>query len=76
MAELIRVASLAGYLEAMALFAGQSGTDPRKLLREQGLSPDQLVDPENLIPARAGIRLLERSAQETGCVTLGLRPAC
>lgn len=71
MAELVRVAALTGYLEAMAGFA----VDPRPLLREQGLSADQLAKPENLIPARATIRLLERSAQETGCVTLGLRMA-
>jgi AraC-like DNA-binding protein len=70
-AELVRVAALTGYLETMAGFA----VDPRPLLREQGLNADQLAKPENLIPATAAIRLLERSAQETGCVTLGLRMA-
>lgn len=71
MAELVRVAALTGYIETMATFA----IDPRPLLREQGLSPDQLVNPEQLIPAPAAIRLLERSAAETGCATLGLRMA-
>ncbi len=71
MAELVRVAALTGYLETMAGFE----VDPRPLLREQGLGADQFVNPENLIPARATIRLLERSAQATGCVTLGLRMA-
>lgn len=71
MAELVRVAALTGYLETMAGF----GVDPRPLLREQGLSADLLTNPEQLIPARATVRLLERSAEVTGCVTLGLRMA-
>lgn len=71
MTELVRVAALTGYLEAMADFA----VDPRPLLREQGLAADLLVNPEQLIPARAAIRLLERSAEATGCITLGLRMA-
>lgn len=71
MSELVRVAALAGYAETMA----QLGADPRPLLREQGLSADLLANPEQLIPARATIRLLERSAAVTGCETLGLRMA-
>ncbi|AOF99310.1 helix-turn-helix domain protein [Blastomonas sp. RAC04] len=71
MAELVRVAALTGYLETMAGFA----VDPRPLLREQGLTGDLLVNPERLIPVQAAIRLLERSAAETGCLTLGLRMA-
>ena len=71
MTELVRVAALSGYFEAMAAL----GADPRPLLREQGLSADQLRDLEQPIPARATIRLLERSAAATGCVTLGLRMA-
>ena len=71
MIELVRVASLAGYFETMAGF----GINPRQLLREQGLSAGQLVNPDQLIPARAAIRLLERSAAATECITLGLRMA-
>ncbi len=71
MAELVRVAALTGYFETMAAF----GVDPRPLLKEQGLTADLLINPEQLIPARSAIRLLERSAQETGCVTFGLRMA-
>lgn len=71
MAELVRVATLTGYLDTMSTF----GIDPRPLLKEQGLRADQLINPEDLIPARAAMRLLERSAQETGCITLGLRMA-
>ncbi len=71
MAEHVRVAALTGYIETMATFA----IDPRSLLREQSLSADLLVNPEQLIPAQAAIRLLERSAATAGCVTLGLRMA-
>lgn len=71
MAEHVRVAALTGYLQTMANF----NVDPRPLLREQGLSADMLVNPEQLIPAQAAIRLLERSAALTGCQTLGLRMA-
>lgn len=69
MRELLRAASLAGYLEVMA----QLGCDPRPLLREQGLSTGLLSNPEQLIPARAAARLLERSAAVSGCEALGLR---
>lgn len=71
MAELVRVAALTNYFETMAGL----GCDPRPLLKEQGLLADLLVNPEQLISARAAIRLLERSAAETGCITLGLRMA-
>jgi AraC-like DNA-binding protein len=71
MAELMRVAALTGYFQTMAEF----GVDPRPLLRRVGLSHQQLADPEQLISARAAIRLLEFSAAETGCITLGLRMA-
>lgn len=71
MTELVRVAALSGYIESMAGL----GLDSRPLLKEQGLSADLLVNPEQLIPARAAIRLLERSAAASGCLTLGLRMA-
>lgn len=71
MAELMRGAALSGYVRTMAAF----GVDPRPLLEEYGLSAELLANPEQLIPARAAIRLLERSAERTGCITLGLRLA-
>lgn len=71
MGELFRVAALTGYFETMAEF----GMAPRSLLQEQDLSAGMLANPEQLIPARAAIRLLERSAEATGCLTLGLRMA-
>ena len=71
MAELMRVAALTGYLATMR----ELGIDPRALLRDVGLSQDHLSNPEHLISAVAAIRLLERSAQLSGCITLGLRMA-
>ncbi|HEY5710510.1 MAG TPA: AraC family transcriptional regulator [Allosphingosinicella sp.] len=71
MAELVRVAVLTGYFPIMETF----GVDPRPLLRQCGLSPTSLRNPEQLISAQAAIRLLERSAETTGCVTFGLRMA-
>ncbi len=71
MSELVRVAALSGYIETMAGL----GLDPRPFLKEQGLSADLLANPEQLIPARAAIRLLERSASQGNCLTLGLRMA-
>ena len=71
MAELVRVAALTGYFETMAGL----GVDPRPLLKEQGLSADLLANPEQLLPAHAAFRLLERSAEVSGCMTLGLRMA-
>lgn len=71
MAELVRVAALTGYFPTMRGL----GADPRPLLRECGLSPELFANPEQLISARATMRLLERSAEFTGCETLGLRMA-
>ena len=71
MTRMVRAASLGGYLECMAAL----GTDPAPLLREQGLTRTQLANPEAPISAQAVVRLLERSAQASGCRTLGLRMA-
>jgi hypothetical protein len=68
MAQIVRAASLGGYLECMAAL----DTDPAPLLREQGLSRHLLANPEHLIPAQAVVRLLERSARASGCRSLGL----
>ena len=71
MAELVRVAALTGYLEIV----GRLGLDPLPHLREAGLSRDMLLNPELMIPARAAIRLMESTAEASGCQTLGLRMA-
>ena len=71
MAEVVRVAALTGFFAAMEAL----GADPAPLLREAGLSRKLLSSPEQAISARAAMRLLERGAEVTGCVTLGLRMA-
>ena len=71
MAELVRAAALTGYFTTMLSFR----QDPLPLLREVGLSRTMLSNPEQMLPARAAMRLLERSAEITGCSTLGLRMA-
>jgi AraC-like DNA-binding protein len=71
MAELVRVAALTGYFTTMLSFR----QDPLPVLREVGLSRTMLANPEQMLPARAAMRLLERSAEITGCSTLGLRMA-
>jgi AraC-like DNA-binding protein len=69
MAELVRVAALTGYHEV----AERLGLDPLPQLRESGLKPALLESPEQSIPARAAIALLESSAKASGCPTFGLR---
>jgi AraC-like DNA-binding protein len=69
MTELIRVAALTGYLQTMAAL----GADPLPLLKETGLSKKSLSKPEAMVSALAALRLLDRSADVTGCRTFGLR---
>ena len=71
MADLVRAAALNGYFDVMS----ELGTDPRPFLREQGLDPHMVANAEQLIPAQSAIRLLERSAAATQCISLGLRMA-
>jgi AraC-like DNA-binding protein len=71
MEEFVRVAALTGYFSTMRVL----GADPRPVLRECGLSPELLRNPEQLLSAQTATRLLERSAAATGCLTFGLRMA-
>lgn len=71
MADLVRAAALNGYFDVMAELAA----DPRPLLRDHGLDPNVFANAEQLIPAQSAIRLLERSATATQCISLGLRMA-
>ena len=64
----VRAVTLTGYLEVAAFV----GLDGRRMLREAGLSPDRLNDPENRLPAREVSQLLERSAAASGCENFGL----
>jgi len=66
--ELVRGASLTGYFEA----AQQLRLDVVPLLRKAGLSRVMMNDPELMLPARSVVRLLEESAEVSGCPTFGL----
>jgi AraC-like DNA-binding protein len=67
----MRAATLTSYLE-VARFVG---LDPFELLREAGISPSLLEDPENRLPASAVVGLLEQSARKSGCESFGLMMA-
>lgn len=67
----VRAASLTSYLE-VARFAG---LDPYAMLREAGISPGFLDDPENRYQADAIVGLLEDSAHKSGCESFGLMMA-
>ncbi len=69
--ELVRAASLKGYFEV----AQELKLDTVPLLRRAGLSPSMIANPEQMLPARSVIRLLEDSAEAAGCSTFGLRMA-
>jgi AraC-like DNA-binding protein len=64
----MRAVSLMGFVDV----ARYVGLDGARMLREAGLSPAALEDPENRLPAALVVRLLERSAEASGCESFGL----
>lgn len=64
----VRAVSLSPYFE-VARFAG---LDPRQMLRNAGIDPASLADPEYLLDAGRVADLLEDSARTSGCATFGL----
>lgn len=64
----VRAVMLTGYVEV----AESVGLDGQLMLRQAGFTPESLADPENRLPADAAIRLLERSAEISGCESFGL----
>lgn len=69
--ELVRAAALTGYFSV----AEELRLDTVPLLRSSGLTRAMLENPEQMLPARPVIRLLEESAEAAGCLTFGLRMA-
>jgi len=69
--ELVRAASLTGYFAV----AGELHLNVTQFLRRAGLSRTMMSDPEQMLPARAVVHLLEDSADTAGCMTFGLRMA-
>ena len=68
---LVRAVALKGYFEV----AQELKLDPVPLLRRAGLSRAMLAHPEQMLPARSVIRLLEESAKASQCPTFGLQMA-
>ena len=69
--ELVRAASMTGYFAV----AEQLELKVAPLLRRAGLSQTMMSNPEQMLPARSVVTLLEESAKASGCVTFGLRMA-
>ena len=67
--ELVRAASLTGYFPV----AEDLRIDVVRLMRAFGLTRAMIANPEQMLPARSVVQLLEESARLSGCVTLGLR---
>jgi AraC-like DNA-binding protein len=64
----MRAVTLSGYIEV----ANSVGLDGARMLRQAGIALEALEDPENRLPAGAVVRLLDRSAEESGCESFGL----
>jgi AraC-like DNA-binding protein len=64
----MRAVTLASYVEV----ANSVGLDGPRMLRHAGIAPDALADPENRLPARLVIELIDRSAELSGCDSFGL----
>lgn len=69
--ELVRAASLIGYFAV----AEELRLDVVPLLRKAGLARSMFNNPEQVVPARSVVRLLEASAEASGCETFALRMA-
>lgn len=67
----VRAAALSNFAEV----ARQVGLNPVQTLREMGLDPRVLEDPDLRIPVTSVAELLEIAAERSGCVTFGLRMA-
>ncbi len=68
---LVRAAALSNYAEV----ARQVGLDPNRMLRRVGLDPAVLNNPDSRISVAVVAALLEASAEQSGCISFGLRMA-
>jgi AraC-like DNA-binding protein len=69
--ELVRAAAMTGYFNV----ADELQLDVVPLLRKFGFTSTMLSTPEQVLPARSVVRLLEESSHVSGCETFGLRMA-
>ena len=67
----MRAVTIGGYLEV----ARSVGLDGPRMLRQAGISPEALDDPEERLPASAVIALIDRSAELSGCESFGVMMA-
>lgn len=63
-----RAGVLSHYFEVVR----EHGLDPGPVLREAGLTRGMIADPDGRIPLASAMTLLERSAELSGCQSLGL----
>lgn len=71
MRAVVRAAVLKNYSEV----ALSVGLNPADMLRSAELLPSALANPENMVPFDAVLKLLEDSAQRSGCRSFGARMA-
>jgi AraC-like DNA-binding protein len=71
MAAMVRAAALSNFVEVSRQFS----IDPVKLIRKARLDPVVLTNPDIRIPALSVALMLEAAAEQSGCVTFGLRMA-
>jgi AraC-like DNA-binding protein len=64
----MRAAALTGYLEV----ARSVGLDGPRMLRQAGIAPETLNDPENRLEASVVVGLFDRSAELSGCECFGV----
>jgi AraC-like DNA-binding protein len=64
----MRAVTLSNYVE----IAAAVGLDAYWMLRHAGIPPSALEDPENRLPAKTVLGLLEHSARRSGCECFGL----
>lgn len=67
----VRAAALSHYEQV----AKQLGVNPQPLLRRVGLTRQMLAVPSQLIPVNSAVALLELTAQDSGCDSVGLMMA-
>jgi len=68
-----RITTSANVLTGYAALMRTQGADPAPLLRRARIPLSALSDPQARLPVTSVVRLLEESAQSTGCADLGLR---
>jgi AraC-like DNA-binding protein len=71
METMVRARSLNGYFQVVR----RLGFNPAEALRQAGLDPANLADPEQLVPVAATCQLMEITAISAVCPTLGLQMA-